>query len=144
MVVTVDLAALDLDEYPTRGGLLRVAFPFDSAVGTASTAAMLVELEPGGVLPTHADSAEEAILVLEGAAELNVNGSSDSLSEGVVAVVPAMVPHSIRNVGQTHLRVLGFFSSAGVLATFARPLTEGGPRSIVIGAPFPLAVAAAE
>jgi quercetin dioxygenase-like cupin family protein len=85
MVVTVDLAALDLDEYPTRGGLLRVAFPFDSAVGTASTAAMLVELEPGGVLPTHADSAEEAILVLEGDAEVTVDGYSDRLSGGVVA-----------------------------------------------------------
>jgi hypothetical protein len=50
-----------------------------------------------------------------------------------------MAPHSVRNVGAARLRMLGVFSASTVVATFAEPLAEGGPRVMVIGAPVPLA-----
>src|SRR3712207_6512468 len=93
---------------------LRVAFPLHSAVGTASTATVVMEFEPGGHLPEHRDSAEELLLVLAGEAEAFVDGERARLGEGEVAVVPAMAPHGLRNAGEAPLRVIGFFSSSTV------------------------------
>lgn len=61
------------------------------------------------------------------------------LRAGEIALVPAMAPHSLRNVGSTTARVLGFFSSSTNIATFTEPMGPGGPQVIAIGAPIPLA-----
>jgi quercetin dioxygenase-like cupin family protein len=61
------------------------------------------------------------------------------VSAGQVAIVPAMAPHSLRNVGEGILRVLGVFSSATLVATFEDPLAPDGPQVMVAGAPLPIA-----
>jgi quercetin dioxygenase-like cupin family protein len=131
----------DLDGYelpPMRPGL-RVSFPLHSATGTASTATVLFELEPGAELPVHTDSAEELLIVVQGTGEAHVGDEVGQLSRHEVALVPAMAPHGIRNVGDDVLRVLGTFSSSTVVSTFERPFEPGGPRVFVIGAPVRLA-----
>ena len=50
-------------------GAMRVGFPLSSDTGTASTAVVLLEFEPGGELAVHTDSAEELLLVIEGSAD---------------------------------------------------------------------------
>jgi hypothetical protein len=64
-----------------------------------------------------------------------------------MAVVPAMVPHALRNVGDETLRVVGFFSSSTVMSTFDQPLMPMGEppseppygeRTFLI--PFPVAL----
>jgi quercetin dioxygenase-like cupin family protein len=100
------------------------AFPVSSATGTASTAVVYFELEPGAHLGAHTDSAEELLLVLEGTAEAVVEGEPAILEAGSLAVVPATAPHDIRNVGDELLRVVGFFSSSTVVAIFERPEIE--------------------
>ena len=118
---------------------IRVGFPSHSATGSASTATVLFELEPGARLATHTDSAEELLLVLEGTGEATVGDETGVLTAGPVAVVPALVPHAIRSVGESTLRVLGFFSSSTVVSTFEHPPFEGGPQVFVAGAPIELA-----
>ena len=64
----------DLDDYelaPTAPGL-RVSFPVHSATGSASTATVLFELDPGAELYVHSDSAEELIIIVQGTAEARV------------------------------------------------------------------------
>ena len=81
------------------------------------------------------DSAEELLLVLEGTAEALIGEERGRLEAGELAVVPAMAPHDVWNTGDGVLRVLGFFSSSTVVATFDVPDTEGGDQVFVLGAP---------
>jgi quercetin dioxygenase-like cupin family protein len=136
-----DMIAFDLDNFelaPTGPGL-RVSFPIHSATGTASTATVLFELDPGAELPVHTDSAEELLIVVQGTAEARVGDEVGRLETHQVALVPPMAPHGLRNVGDDVLRVLGTFSASTVVSTFERPFAENGPQVLVIGSPVMLA-----
>jgi quercetin dioxygenase-like cupin family protein len=135
------MVTFDLDDYelaPAAPGL-RVSFPVHSATGTASTATVLFELDPGAELAMHQDSAEELLIVLRGTAEARVGEEVGRLEAHQVGLVPPMVPHGLRNVGDDLLRVLGTFSASTVVSTFERPFEENGPEVVVIGSPVPVA-----
>jgi mannose-6-phosphate isomerase-like protein (cupin superfamily) len=140
-MLIVNLDRVELQDNTTAGGSIRVAFPFHSAEGTGSTAAVLFELEPGAVLASHRDSAEEVLHILEGEAEAQIGDERGLLAADELAVVPAMAPHSLRNVGETPLRVLGVFSSSTLVATFGEPMAPDGPQVMIVGAPVPIATA---
>jgi quercetin dioxygenase-like cupin family protein len=114
---------------------MRVGFNFPLFVGsgTRSSSVVYFELEPGFRLGTHTDSAEEILLILEGTAEATVGDEHARVSAGEMAVVPAMVPHALRNVGDETVRVVGFFSSNVVASVFDRPMMPLGQR--VVGTP---------
>jgi quercetin dioxygenase-like cupin family protein len=112
---------------------VKVNFPFYVGTGTKNTAVVYFELEPGHRLGTHTDSAEENLLVLEGEAEVSLGDEQGRISAGEIAVVPAMVPHGLRNVGDETVRVVGFFSSNVVVSTFDQPMLPLGQR--VVGTP---------
>jgi quercetin dioxygenase-like cupin family protein len=131
-VITFDLD--DFELAPTGPGL-RVSFPVHSATGTASTATVLFELDPGAELPVHTDSAEELLIVVEGTAEARVGDEIGRIGKHEVALVPPMAPHGLRNIGEDVLRVLGTFSSSTVVSTFEQPFEPGGPQVLVIGSP---------
>ena len=92
----LELMELFYEDDPTVR--VRANFPFYVGTGTKSTAVVYFELQPGNRLESHTDSAEEILLILE----------------GEVAVVPAMVERSLRNV---------------VVSTFDRPLMPLGQRA---------------
>lgn len=108
----------------------RVNFPLSKAAGTASTAAVYFEIDPGHRLATHTDSAEETLLILEGTAEVSVGDELGQLSARAIAVVPAMVPHGLRNTGVGVVRVFGFFASNTVVSTFDQPLMPFNQRVV--------------
>ena len=112
---------------------VKVNFPFFLGTGTKNTAVVYFEIEPGHRLGTHTDSAEEILLVLDGTAEVSLGDEQGQISAGEMAVVPAMVPHGLRNVGDETARFVGFFSSNVVVSTFAQPLMPFGQR--VVGTP---------
>jgi quercetin dioxygenase-like cupin family protein len=116
---------------------LKVTFPFFLGTGTKSTAVIYFEIEPGHRLGTHTDSAEEILLILQGEAEVSLGDEQGRLSAGEMALVPAMVPHGMRNVDDERLRVAGFFSSNVIVSTFDRPMMPFGER--VVGTPPVLA-----
>jgi quercetin dioxygenase-like cupin family protein len=111
----------------------RAAFPLYKSTGTKNLSVVYFEIEPGNSLGTHTDSAEEIILVLEGAAEATLDQEIGPLSKGELALIPAMVPHSVRNVGSEPLKVIGFFSSPNVVSTFVEPLMPINQK--VVGTP---------
>ena len=147
---TVRLSELELSEAgyendPTVRA--KANFPFSAATGTKSTAVVYFEVEPGHRLGTHTDSAEELLLILGGTAEVSVGDEQGQVSAGEMALAPAMVPHSVRNVGDETLRVVGFFSSSTNMATFDQPLVPMGepPSEPPFGqrtflVPFPVAL----
>ena len=135
------MIAFDLDDYdlvPMAPGL-RVAFPVHSAAGTASTATVLFELDPGAELALHTDSAEELLIIVQGTAEARVGDEVGRLETHQVGLVPPMAPHGLRNIGDDVLRVLGTFSASTVVSTFEIPFEENGPDVVVIGSPVPVA-----
>ena len=118
---------------------LRVSFPVHSANGTASTATVLFELDPGETLPTHTDSAEELLIIMQGTAEARIGDEVGRLEKNHVGLVPPMAPHGLRNIGDDVLRVLGTFSASTVVSTFEEPFGDDGPQVVVIGSPIMLA-----
>jgi quercetin dioxygenase-like cupin family protein len=134
-----DLAEITSETDETRQ--MRVDFPISSIAGAASTAVVYFELEPGEHTGMHTDSAEEIVLVLSGRAEAIVGDERGELSAGGLGLVPALVPHDVRNIGDETVRVVGFFSSATVVSVFDDALMPAGSR--VVGTPLPEADAVA-
>jgi len=129
-VYTIDIDRLEAQE---MGGGLSVTFPFSSATGTTDTASVYMVFDPDGTLPEHTDSAEEWLLVLEGTVEATVGGETGTLEAGRLAYVPALVPHSARNVGDGNARILGFFGASTNLGVFTEELAPG-VQILVVGA----------
>lgn len=147
-MVAVQLAERDLLEVTSATDdtrRIRFDFAISSLAGAASSAVVYFELEPGEHTGMHTDSAEEIVLVLSGRAEAIVGDERGELNEGGLGLVPALVPHDVRNVGEETLRVVGFFSSSTVVSVFDDPMLPIGRR--VVGTPVPdeseLALAAA-
>jgi len=112
---------------------VRFSWPVSASTGAHSTAVVRTAIEPGYHLGTHRDSVEEVILILEGTAEVSLGDEVAHLSAGELAVVPAMMPHGMRNVGTGMLRFVGFFPSATVASIFDQPLLPG--NHTVVGTP---------
>ncbi len=115
----------------------KIALPFNAETGNKDSAVGYFEVEPGNALPTHTDSAEEILLCLEGRVEVTLRNERSQISAGDMALVPAMVPHALRNVGDETVRVVGFFSSNVIVSTFDQPMMPFGQR--VVGTPPVLA-----
>src|SRR4029079_17695821 len=101
--------------------------------GPAEPPGGYVGFEPGGALPEHTDSAEEWLLVLEGIVEATVGDETGILEAGQLVLVPAIAPHSARNVGDGPARVLGFFGASTNVAHFSDELAPG-VKTLVVGA----------
>lgn len=117
----IDTNELELAEIRSPGDGtrdVRAAFPIHWQTGAASTAMVYFELDPGTHLGTHIDSAEEVLVVFDGEVEATVGSHSERLRAGGVAVVPAMEPHDVRNVGSTTARVAGIFGANATVAVF--------------------------
>jgi quercetin dioxygenase-like cupin family protein len=110
------------------GMRVRAGFPISSGTGTKSTTVVYFELEPGEHLGSHTDSAEEVLLILSGSGEATIGEEEAAVRMGTLAVVPALVPHSLKNTGEETLRVVGFFSSSTVLSIFAEPMEPFATR----------------
>jgi quercetin dioxygenase-like cupin family protein len=120
-MLTANVHELELVEQrteadPTLG--CRVAFPIYAATGAAASAVVYFEVAPGERLGRHTDSAEEVLLVLAGEAEAEVAGERGRLGPGGLAVIPAMAPHDVRNVGPETLQVVGFFAANSLVHRF--------------------------
>lgn len=60
------------------------------------TMLMAVHFEPGTEAPVHAHDEEQITLVVKGELEFEIDGEARILTPGMVAVVPANVPHGAR------------------------------------------------
>jgi mannose-6-phosphate isomerase-like protein (cupin superfamily) len=137
-MVSADLNELELHMGTVDGNpdvQAHFAFPMFWATGNASTAVLCVELDPGKSGPRHIDMPEEILLVQQGEVEIEVGDERAVFGPGGLVLVPAMVPHVFRNVGEGRARIVGFFSSNTVLAIADDIVQPIGSR--VIGSPPP-------
>ena len=116
---------------------LRVNFPINRAAGADGSAVVYFEIEPGNHLPAHTDSAEEILYIVAGEAEAELGDERGRVRAGDLAVIPAMVPHGVRNIGDETLKVVGFFNAADVTSEFAEVLRPNTERVVTL-APIPV------
>ncbi|MDS0259010.1 cupin domain-containing protein [Haloarcula sp. S1CR25-12] len=126
---------MDDDEHARLKGYfpLSPGAPNGTDAGATDCAIVCLEIQPGEYLPTHRDSAEELLLVTAGTVEASVGEESVRLPTGSCTVVPEMAPHSVRNVGDEPARVIGYFPSSEMTATFERPLQPFGTTVVAVG-----------
>ena len=117
---------------------VRFDFPLYAATGTEDSAVVYFELAPGQRLARHTDSPEEILYIVAGTGEAEVGDERGVVTAGDLAVIPAMVRHGVRNIGDETLKVVGFFSEAEVTSEFEAPMQPVGES--VLGTP-PVAVA---
>lgn len=117
---------------------VRVNFPLNRTAGTEDSAVVYFEVQPGDRLARHQDSAEEILYIVSGRGEAEVGDERGIVEAGDLAVVPAMAPHGIRNVGDEPLKVVGFFSEADVTSVFEDSMQPFGGHETPELAPVPV------
>ncbi len=130
---TADLNNLDMFEgwYADDPAMrVKASYPFYAGTGNESSAVVYFEIEPGRYLGTHTDSAEEIVLILSGTVEASLGDATGQLSAGQAVLIPEMVPHGVRNIGDETARCVGFFSAAIVESTFDQPMMPLGRRQV--------------
>jgi quercetin dioxygenase-like cupin family protein len=132
-----DLMQVWLDSDPDSARL-RVTFPINKWAGSRDSAVVYFEIEPGDRLARHTDSAEEVLYVVSGEAEAEIGDERGRIAAGDLAVIPAMVPHGLVNVGDQTVKVVGFFSESEIISTFDEPMQPIGASVLNQGAPSPV------
>ncbi len=133
---TVDTRSMDMLEGWFDGDTtvhFRGGFALHKGNGSEDSAAVVIELKPGNALGQHTDSPEEILLVMQGTVEVEIGDERQVARPGTVAVVPAMVPHNMRNIGEGTARVIGYFPRPRVVSTFAEPIQPLGVQVLVHG-----------
>ncbi|MFD5631516.1 MULTISPECIES: cupin domain-containing protein [unclassified Streptomyces] len=72
----------------------------------------------GSGAPMHSHNCDEHVTILEGEAEVVVDGEVTKLERFDTTYVPSPVPHLFRNVGDVPLRILWVYTSGTVTRTF--------------------------
>jgi len=125
----LNLAEVHLESDPRKR--VRVNFPINRAAGAADSAVVYFEIAPGDRLGSHTDSEEEVLYIVAGEAEATVGDETGRVRAGDLAVIPAMVPHGLVNVGDETVKVVGFFSGAEITSTFDEPIQPIGQTSML-------------
>ena len=118
----------------------RFDFPLTAASGCTSCSVIYYVIEPGDRTPMHIHSCEEIQTIVEGTTEVTVGDEVQTFAAEALVVVPALVRHSLKNVGETPLRVIGFFSSAAAIHTYEDTLMPFDTDVLVTPAPEDLRI----
>jgi quercetin dioxygenase-like cupin family protein len=96
--------------------------------GARASGSSLLEVPGGCRLPRHTDSAEETIVVVSGTASVTVGDETATVPAGGVALVPADVPHEVRNAGAEPLRFAAVYADTDVVTRYEHEVAPDGSR----------------
>ncbi|MBB2943946.1 quercetin dioxygenase-like cupin family protein [Actinoplanes lutulentus] len=78
-----------------------------------------ISVYPAGTgAPMHSHNCDEHVTILDGEAEVLVEGSVTRLSQYDTTYIASPIPHLFRNVGDEPLRILWVYTSGHVTRTF--------------------------
>jgi len=121
----LDLDKLDLVEIWSKADQTeraRFTWAINAETGSETSALAYVELEPGGAIPRHFDSAGEIDVVLAGVVEVESEGSAMTAPAGTVFEIHGGARHKIANAGDETARLAIFFATPSHRVTFDEPL----------------------
>ena len=137
-MLAINIGDLELTEsgFESDAGMrVDANWPIHSGTGSAASTIVYFEVPAGKTCPPHSHTVEESVLIVEGTAEVDIEGETETFSAGGIVVIPALARQVVRNVGDTVLRVVGFFPSTTVITTFDEVLTPTSDRVVVVPEP---------
>ena len=103
-----------------RGGGV-VTFPLVTKTTVSEDNAITTGISiypPGTGAPLHLHNCDEHVTLLEGDAEVEIDGRVERLEPWDTTYVAAGVPHAFRNLGEGPMKILWVYPSAAVTRTF--------------------------
>ncbi|WP_328603624.1 cupin domain-containing protein [Amycolatopsis sp. NBC_00345] len=101
-----------------RGGGARTIPLVTRARGAAVFLNGITEFDGGAGIPLHTHNCPESVVILDGEAVAEINGTEHRLSTGDTTYVDARVPHRFRNASATApMRILWTYASVDATRT---------------------------
>lgn len=100
-----------------NGVLTRLLVGKENAESTIFTSGTTV-FPAGGGAPMHSHNCSEQVTILEGKAEVIVDGVSTVLTQYDTSFIPAEKPHRFINIGNGDLTILWVYGARDVTRTF--------------------------
>ncbi|MEV0616378.1 cupin domain-containing protein [Nonomuraea sp. NPDC050404] len=117
--MTVIIKAAEVPPLDRGGAITTTPLVTTSVAGGENRITTGMSVYPVGTgAPMHSHNCDEHVTILEGEAEVLVNGEVTRLTRFDTTYIPSPVPHLFRNVGTTPLRILWVYTSGHVTRTF--------------------------
>jgi quercetin dioxygenase-like cupin family protein len=101
-----------------RGGGVRTTPLVGKAVANINLTTGVTSFPPGTAIPLHYHNCAEQVTVLEGEAEVEIEGETHRLQRFDTTFVAAGKSHRFRNIGAGQMSILWIYDSAQVTRTF--------------------------
>jgi quercetin dioxygenase-like cupin family protein len=111
-----------------RGGGARTIPLVTRGIGATGFINGITIFDPGASVPLHSHNCEESVMVLEGRAVVEIDGTEYEVGTHDVTFLPANVPHRFRNASTTErMRILWTYASIEATRTI---VATGDTRTI--------------
>jgi putative monooxygenase len=111
-----------------RGGGVRTIPLVTRAHGATTFLNGITIFDPGAAVPLHCHNCEESVVILEGRAIVEVDGTEFELGPQETTFLPPNVPHRFRNASNTEsMRILWTYASVDANRTL---IATGDTRRI--------------
>ena len=102
----------------SRGGGVRTTPLLSKAIADVNLTTGVTSFPPGAAIPLHYHNCAEQVTILEGEAEVEIDGTMHELRPFDTTFVPAGKPHRFKNIGSGPMSILWIYTSAEVTRTF--------------------------
>lgn len=102
----------------SRGSGVRTVPLIGKAVAEANLTTGVTSFPPGAAIPLHHHNCAEQVTILEGEAEVEIEGATHRLGRFDTTFISAGKPHRFKNVGSGQLSILWIYTSSEVTRTF--------------------------
>jgi quercetin dioxygenase-like cupin family protein len=101
-----------------RGGGVRTTLLVGKAVANINLTTGVTTFPPGTGIPLHFHNCAEQVTILEGEAEVEIEGVAHRLQRFDTTFIAAGKSHRFRNIGEGQMSILWIYDSADVTRTF--------------------------
>lgn len=117
--MTVIIKSADVPVLDRGGAIVTTPLITTTAAGGANKITSGISVYPPGTgAPMHSHNCDEHVTILDGSAEVLVEGTVTRLERYDTTYIPSPVPHLFRNAGSEPLRILWVYTSGVVTRTF--------------------------
>ena len=111
---------LRIDSLPVvdRGNGIQTIPLVTKELGSQRITTGITRFPVGAKVPMHSHNCDEQVTILEGEADVEIDGQPHRLHAYDTTLVPANKPHRFVNVGATPLAILWIYASTEVTRTF--------------------------
>ena len=111
---------LKIDSLPLidRGNGIQTIPLVTKEIGSKQMTTGLTRFPAGAKVPLHSHNCDEQVTILEGEAEVEIDGQRHRVHPYDTTLVPANRPHRFMNVGMMPLLILWIYGSTEVTRTF--------------------------